>query len=221
MAITYTFNTNEYSITTTCPYLIVDTNANGSGTSFNVNYNNDDMIWTNRVNTTTIRCGDPGTQTIYDETGADLVLPTYDVNNPYIIIQELCPESAEQKQARIIQEKKKKQITIAAEKKKKEARKAAERLLLQVLDRQQRKEYRKLNAFYVTAPSGLRYRIECDKRHQNIFELDNQGNKVRELCIYTPKVPQGDNLASQKLLIENDEEKLRKIANIRELQRVA
>ena len=98
------------------------------------------------------------------------------------------------------------------------ARKKAMLLLRVHLSRQQREQLKQETAFELTAPSGTRYRIECTRDMHNVFELDNDGKKIRELCIYTnAQVPKGDNWLSQKLMLEADEETFRRIANHRRL----
>ena len=95
----------------------------------------------------------------------------------------------------------------------KAARLRAERLLQEHLDEQQRREMAERGLFQVRGPSGKVYEIDTSKQMHNVFELDARGRRIRELCIYTPGVPQGDNLLAQKLMIEADEEGFRRIAN--------
>jgi hypothetical protein len=67
--------------------------------------------------------------------------------------------------------------------------------------------------FHVVAASGRRYQVRIGS-HGNVREVDEKGNAVAALCINAANVPQADNALAQKLMIEADEERFRKIANI-------
>lgn len=97
----------------------------------------------------------------------------------------------------------------------------AEALLLEHLTPEQRDSYTRKKEFEVQTESGRRYRL----RHGwagNVDELDENGRAVNRLCIHPAvHVPNPDNLLAQKLLLQWDEERFRKIANHTRLQALA
>ena len=99
-----------------------------------------------------------------------------------------------------------------------EERKAAEvraaELLSQHLDDEQADSLAKSKRFHVVGSDGERYEIYCTKRQHNVFALDAEGKRKREYCIVqTGPTPLSDHLLSQKLLLEADAERFKKIAN--------
>ena len=95
-----------------------------------------------------------------------------------------------------------------------EALERAESSLLSLLSPEQRESYAKDKKFHVITAEGKRYEIDCRKRMHNVFELNERGQRVLELCIYqTGNTPLPDNIAAQKLLLESDEKEFRRIAN--------
>lgn len=106
----------------------------------------------------------------------------------------------------------------ARREKEEKAKKRAMRMLRRHLTRVQKKQLDQDKAFELVGPSGIRYRIECHQRMHNVFELNEQGRKVREFCIYaTGQVPAADNWLAQKLLLEADEQEFKRIANAKVL----
>jgi hypothetical protein len=99
-----------------------------------------------------------------------------------------------------------------------EADKRATALLAQFLNEHQRKQFEKDRFFEVLSRCGTRrYRISRGLAG-NVTVFDPQGRAVERLCIHTePNLPLEDNLLAQKLLLEADEEKFRKTANITRL----
>lgn len=104
----------------------------------------------------------------------------------------------------------------------KERAEKAKALLKMVLDEQQKKQLEEKAFFELTSvKSGRRYRIrkgDC----RNIEEIDAKGNKVATLCFH-PKadyaekrgtVHHYDTMTIQKLMLENEEDEARQIANI-------
>jgi hypothetical protein len=99
--------------------------------------------------------------------------------------------------------------------KQKEIQERAEALLLENLTLEQQEMYKKLKKFRVVSETGKRYEIECNGRqYHNIFELNKEGKRVIEHCIYaTRQIPRSDNYLAQKLLLEGDEKRFRRVAN--------
>jgi hypothetical protein len=98
------------------------------------------------------------------------------------------------------------------------ADKRAERLLLQFLSSDQEVQYRASRYFEVLSKDGMRrYRIRRGWAG-NVTVIDPKGREVEQLCIHpNVSVPPEDNLLAQKLLLEADEEKFRRTANITRL----
>ena len=95
----------------------------------------------------------------------------------------------------------------------------AEKLLLAHLDGKQRADFRKRRLFRVVGSDGKLYEVDCGKLQHNVYELGGRNrDRVRELCLYH-NVPLGDNALAQKLLLENDAERFRRVANHTELRR--
>ena len=90
-----------------------------------------------------------------------------------------------------------------------EAKQRAEELLLGQLTHEQAESFAKDRRFAVIGSDGERYEIEADRQHENIFRLDEEGNRVERFCIYAKgAVPMGDNALAQKLMLETDVDKM-------------
>lgn len=90
----------------------------------------------------------------------------------------------------------------------------AEALLLSVLDETQAAEFKEQGQFHVKAGSGRTYRIKRGWAG-NVYCLDDEGKAAEYLCIHpTERVPDCDNMLAQLLLILDDEDSFRQIANI-------
>lgn len=92
----------------------------------------------------------------------------------------------------------------------------AERLLLETLKEEQRKQYQKDRHFDVITKDGKRrYRIHHGSSG-NVKLLNEKGHSVKSYCIHAVDqgIPNEDNMLLQKLLIEHDEERFLKTANI-------
>jgi hypothetical protein len=95
-----------------------------------------------------------------------------------------------------------------------EANDRAMKLLVSMLNDQQRADLKRDKHFFVDAPSGRLYRIDYGT-HGNVKVVDRQTRKIIErLCIQPNGVPAGDANLMQKLLIETAEETFRAHANI-------
>lgn len=92
-----------------------------------------------------------------------------------------------------------------------EAEEKAEKLLLSCLSRQQKKDYKQHEYFIVIGnATGNRYKI-TKGRIKNIYLIHDYDDHVARHCVESnERVPMGDHLLAQKLLIEaNEEEFLR------------
>jgi hypothetical protein len=102
----------------------------------------------------------------------------------------------------------------AAENRRKEAEDRAMKLLVSMLNEQQKADLKRDKHFFVDAPSGRLYRIDYGT-HGNVKVVDRQTRKIVErLCIQPNGVPAGDANLMQKLLIETAEDLFRAHANI-------
>lgn len=100
-----------------------------------------------------------------------------------------------------------------------EAKARATELLLSVLDEQQAADFLERKEFTVEGSDGKRYLIREGRMH-NVFEIDEDGNRVVEICGHVrPHIPNEDNLAAQKLALETDAPRFLQIANRWDLTR--
>lgn len=86
-------------------------------------------------------------------------------------------------------------------------------LLKGFLSNEQRDSLEKSKFFYVTAPSGRRYRID-EGTHGNLKVVNKEGRVIERLCVQPNGVPAGDAMLTQKFMIETAEDVLRRHANI-------
>ncbi len=91
----------------------------------------------------------------------------------------------------------------------------AEKLLMSILSSAQQAQYQAERRFTVHLPNGHRYMVRKG-RHGNIERIDETGKALENLCVHVAphEIPDFDNMAAQKLLLESCEEELRGIANI-------
>ncbi len=102
----------------------------------------------------------------------------------------------------------------AVENRRKEAEDRAMKLLVSVLNDQQKADLKRDRHFFVEAPSGRLYRIDYGT-HGNVKLVDRVTRRVVEhLCIQPNGVPAGDANVMQKLMIETAEDVFRSHANI-------
>lgn len=94
------------------------------------------------------------------------------------------------------------------------AAKRAEELLLRNLTEKQRADYLQDGRFYITTKKKHKYVITKARDH-NVIRLNKRGKPINCLClsIYVVKVPLGDVLLAQKLMLEDDEDGFLKKAN--------
>jgi hypothetical protein len=103
--------------------------------------------------------------------------------------------------------------TASRREERKVAEARAEALLLQHLDDHQRKEWESKAEFHVKSQHGRRYCIKRGVQH-NIFEVDNSGRKLVELCGHVADdVPVADNVLAQKLALEFTEDSFLRTCN--------
>jgi mRNA-degrading endonuclease RelE of RelBE toxin-antitoxin system len=96
----------------------------------------------------------------------------------------------------------------------KEAEARAKETLKECLDEEQVEMLEKDSFFLVEVKSGNKYRIRKG-RTRNIERIDKDNKIVEHLCVH-PKIqcPDYDTMLTQKLMLEENEEDLRKVANI-------
>jgi hypothetical protein len=94
-----------------------------------------------------------------------------------------------------------------------EANERAKSLLLELLDAKQRQELETHRYFHVQTADGERtYRI--DYGHSGNVKLIEQGRPVASFCIHSYEdMPDYDEMALQKLMLESDEQEFLRIAN--------
>lgn len=101
----------------------------------------------------------------------------------------------------------------AREREEAEALGRAQALLMSVLSKRQRREFRANREFTMVGSDGKRYLIRYGFQH-NVFELDDEGNRVTELCGHVAgPLPMEDHMAAQKLALERDAVSYRRVAN--------
>lgn len=91
----------------------------------------------------------------------------------------------------------------------------AEQLLWNVLDRDQRRDWRRHGYFHLNV--GLhRYRIEVRKRSGNVHLVDRAGERLKSYCCHTKDyLPNADNALAQMMTLLHDEEGFLALANVR------
>lgn len=90
----------------------------------------------------------------------------------------------------------------------------AEQLLWNVLDRQQRREWRTHGYFHFQVGPRT-YRIEVRRRSGNVHLLDEAGEISRSYCCHTKDhVPNADNALAQMMMLHHDEEGFLALANV-------
>lgn len=98
--------------------------------------------------------------------------------------------------------------------KEKQKEEKARQLLKEVLTEEQDQQLDKDGYFeLVSVKSGQRYRIN-NGRSRNVEKIDENGKVIKTLCFHPREyVHNYDTLVIQKLMLENDEEQVLKIAN--------
>lgn len=145
--------------------------------------------------------------------------PGGDYSTQYGTLSYPPPETEDQKVARLKQEKIQHQSWEAAEKvrlsKEKAKEEKARQLLREVITPEQDQQLEKDGYFeLVSVKSGHRYRIHKG-RAGNVQQLDDlTGNPIKKLCFHPNEyVHNYDTMVAQKLMLENDEEQVLRVAN--------
>lgn len=123
-------------------------------------------------------------------------------------------ETPEMRQARAIEAERRAAEARAAAAIVEAAKEKAEKLLQSALAPEQKEELKTKGFFHCRSKRGNLYRIKRGT-HGNVKLLDPTGKKeIESLCIQPDNVPAQDAMLAQKLMIENDEDSFRRIANI-------
>lgn len=93
----------------------------------------------------------------------------------------------------------------------------AEQLLWNVLDREQRREWRAHGYFHIQV-GPRRYRIEVRKRVANVKLVDSDGIVATYCCHVKDYLPNADNALAQMMMLLHDEVGFLKMANIHYLR---
>jgi hypothetical protein len=160
-------------------------------------------VWNHNISTAT-------TNVAYSTDTASVIYAVWDQ-----ALRRETPQERQERQIRLeLQRTKAEQARVLRD----AADKRAERLLLQFLSSDQEVQYRASRYFEVLSKDGMRrYRIRRGWAG-NVTVIDPKGREVEQLCIHpNVSVPPEDNLLAQKLLLEADEEKFRRTANITRL----
>ena len=95
------------------------------------------------------------------------------------------------------------------------AREKADVLLRSLLNDEQIKMMEEENRFFVMGQSGKLYEVLTNKTQHNVFEIEPNGHKrLMEFCIVAPRVPTGDHLAAQVLMLKTEESEFYRQANV-------
>ena len=171
--------------------------------------------WTNQIVTVTAPTYATTTQ-IWDE-WQTMPQPMYGRPTNHFTPEELARRRAEEERyraeeaARTARWHEEERVRL---RKKEEADDTAMKLLVSMLNDEQRNDLKRDKHFFVEAPSGRLYRIDYGT-HGNVKVVDRNTRKIIErLCIQPNGVPAGDANLMQKLLIETAEDLFRSHANI-------
>ena len=103
-----------------------------------------------------------------------------------------------------------------------QAKQRADKLLVEHLTEEQEQSLAAHGYFDVdTIVKGekKRFRIHNNMYQHNVFEIDQDGRKLRELCAHTSHAcPQSDHALAQKLMLEHNPTEFFRVANIRDLR---
>lgn len=114
------------------------------------------------------------------------------------------PETAE---SRRIREQRERDAVVAKER--------AEKLLLEHLDAKQKASWHTKKEINVRSQHGRRYCIEGTRKTHNIYQLNNKGERIKELCVYAGgDIPLEDCVLAQVLSLQFAEDHLLEKANV-------
>jgi hypothetical protein len=90
----------------------------------------------------------------------------------------------------------------------------AEQLLWNVLDRPQRRDWRRHGHFFIQV-GPRRYRIQVKKRSGNVQLVSLTGKVLKSYCCHTrERIPNADNALAQMMMLHHDEAGFLKLANV-------
>lgn len=98
--------------------------------------------------------------------------------------------------------------------KRKEAERKADELLLSVINRRQRREYKTKNQITIFAGQKPKYILQ-KRESYNVVECDDCGRPVQQHCVQTRGTPLADQLATQYLYLHTNPAELLGVANHR------
>jgi hypothetical protein len=106
------------------------------------------------------------------------------------------------------------QYRLGANRRRRHAERRASDLLKEWLSPTQRAQYECSGEFEVRGShSGNRYRIRRAQQ-MNVDELDDRGRRIAVWCFLPEDVPVGDVMLAQKIVLENDEPAMLRIARV-------
>jgi len=113
-------------------------------------------------------------------------------------------ETEEQRRERLRREEEAKQLAAAEAEIRKKANERAEKLLLSVLDDQQRRDWVASGLFYVHV-GDRKYQIRRGQ-HGNISLVDKENRELERFCVLAQgNVPDADNALAQMFMLKHDE----------------
>ncbi len=90
----------------------------------------------------------------------------------------------------------------------------AEEILVRQLDAEQKAQWLAEKLIHIRSQRGRRYCISGKQKSHNIHELDEEGNRVKELCVYpSGNLPTGDTVLGQMLALMYAEDEILSKAN--------
>lgn len=138
-----------------------------------------------------------------------IVTPYVDTRSPEQIAADQAAAAVRAEERRIAAEARRQEAAFAQER--------AEELLTAHLTPEQLAEWKEKEQIHVVSPRGRRYCIRKGRAH-NVFEVDQRGRRVKELCGHVSEsVPNADNVLAQKLAIELMEEQFLATCNVWDL----
>lgn len=132
------------------------------------------------------------------------------VEQPVRTAAEIAAHDAQVAESRRKQEEIQRKRTAAAQR--------AERLLLELLDEEQTKQYRKNKKFRVVGQDGMSYEVDAQHAHGNIKKLGDDGKFVESYCVplsqeYQDCCPTADHVVAQLLALRHNIDHLLAKAN--------
>jgi hypothetical protein len=157
---------------------------------------------------------DTGSNTATVNTNTTLTWSNWNAVNR--AVRTATPEQAAE-QIRRIEESRRRQDEINRERT--AAAQRAERLLLELLDEKQTKEYRANKKFRVIGADGETYEIDAEHAHGNIKKLNDKGKAIESYCVPLSdyECPTPDHIVAQLLALKANIDHLLEKANRMEI----